>query len=375
MPDLLHRTSTIISPGRLKDDIDRPPGANMSEGNQPDDRSETDPELFDEWLDQAADSKGITKQEMMDQMLSSYWILDELAELVEGSRSGQGTDLQSMIPTDPATGTESDDRDDKPGGPEVIGESARQPSGLSEENIHDIQTVLRELLESQAAADPAESLDQITSDTVTIEQERADPTADLGREIETFESRLEDIEARQDQQFERLSDELQLVLDRIDGLERCQDQFAEAGDVDVLADKIRELGNQLEALQTIDSKLESRMEREFDSIEELFRRILDILDELEADLDTATESYRSELEPLQQREVERRQLEKLKTEALGRGVREGVCESCGRDVDLTLLESPECPDCTARFIGIGDSGWNPFRSPKLETEPTPMDET
>ena len=347
----------------------------MSEGNQPDDRSETDPELFDEWLDQAADSKGITKQEMMDQMLSSYWILDELAELVEGSRSGQGTDLQSMIPTDPATGTESDDRDDKPGGPEVIGESARQPSGLSEENIHDIQTVLRELLESQAAADPAESLDQITSDTVTIEQERADPTADLGREIETFESRLEDIEARQDQQFERLSDELQLVLDRIDGLERCQDQFAEAGDVDVLADKIRELGNQLEALQTIDSKLESRMEREFDSIEELFRRILDILDELEADLDTATESYRSELEPLQQREVERRQLEKLKTEALGRGVREGVCESCGRDVDLTLLESPECPDCTARFIGIGDSGWNPFRSPKLETEPTPMDET
>jgi uncharacterized protein YoxC len=342
----------------------------MTDENQAANRDAVDSEIFEDWLDQAAESKGVSKQELMDRMLSSYWILDELTDLVDGSTSGDDPDEQSVSAALPTSEVDPESRDDSQDS--LIDETATQRErGVSQE---DIQAVLWEMLEGHPALDDRSSDESSNDSTGAADDETSDTLSELERQVETFETELETLETRQDRQFDRLSDEIQLVLDRIGALEQKQDQLAPADDIDLLADKVRELSADVAELRTSDEELESRMDREFDSIEELFRRVLDALDGLEDDIDAATESYRSELEPIRQREDEQRRLEELKTDALKRGIRKGSCEKCGQTVDLALLESPECPSCAARFTGLGRSTWNPFQSPTLETERAPIDD-
>lgn len=350
----------------------------MTDDRSVGDQESVDSAVFDEWLAQTAESEGISKSELMDRMLSSYWILDELTELVEGTESERPSGYPSTVSPESApepdadSETEETDASTDPN----IDRKAHSPSGHdesgdttpTEENIREIQTAIRELIESQWAAELRRPSDDEQPDPSPPENVDTDGVSEIQERIETLASEFEDIETRQESQFERLSGELQLALDRIDELEHQQDGYADESEIAALSKEIGGLNERFEALRAATDDLESEMDREFDSIEELFGRVLDVLDDLESDIESATDSYKKELEPLQQREAERKQLEALKTEALNRGVRKGVCESCDRTLDLALLESPTCPDCAAHLIGIDDSGWNPFRPATFETE-------
>jgi DNA repair exonuclease SbcCD ATPase subunit len=355
----------------------------MSEDKSVGEQGADDSEVFDEWLAQTAESKGVPKKELMDQMLSSYWILDELTELVEGEKSEQRSSSISPDPTEsePTTDTTSekttaDDGWETPTAPEkddgpTDGRAGAADTTPSEDNIREIQMAIQELIESQWATElqrPPEDEPPEPSEQSVSGDEGTDDIAEVQQQVETLASELDDVETRQESQFERLSGELQVVLDRIDELERHRDRYADENDLTALADKFNDLNERFEMLRTATDELESEMDREFDSIEELFGRVLGALDDLESDIEAATDSYKKELEPIQQREAERKQLESLQTEALNRGVRKGVCESCSQDIDLTLLSSPTCPNCGAHLIGIDDGGWNPFRPATFETD-------
>ncbi len=347
------------------------PDDRMTSDPPADDHGAADSEAFEEWLDQAADSKGVSRQELMNQMLSSYWILDELTGLVGETEFEGRADHRSPGPVESAPkaeGTNDSASDDSEG------EQIENPS--TEESIRGIHAAIQELIEAQTGAESKRSTEVRQFASVPpFDEGIVSVVSDLQRQIGKYESKLDDVETRQDSQFDRFSNEFQLLLDRVEDLERKQDEYAKNDDIDALAAEIGELDGRIEKRRTVDEKLESRyrelesrMDREFDSIEELFHRLLDALDDLDSELETATESYRDELEPIQQREVDRKRLEELKTDALTREIRRGTCENCGQRVDLALLESPACPGCTARFTGIEDGGWNPFRSPTLETE-------
>jgi chromosome segregation ATPase len=323
----------------------------------------TDSESFEQWLDQAAESKGVSRQELMNQMLSSYWILDELTGLIDetGARGDRGFDGSAG-----ATDGEAEAEDVA----EADG-SMRDDDETTAESIRDIQTAIRELVESQnQTLDERRRTDEGAGERPAVFDEGiVAVVSDLQRQVGRFDGDLEEIEDRQDTQFDRLSNEIQLLLDRVNELERDQDRLADAEEVAALAGGLEELKEQVREVRAANEGLESRVDREFDSIEELFRRLLDAIDDLDSDLDAATQTYRSELEPIQERVSERDALKALKEEALRREIRHGSCESCDLSVDLALLESPDCPNCTARFTGIDDTGWNPFRSPTLETGP------
>jgi uncharacterized phage infection (PIP) family protein YhgE len=331
----------------------------MTDDSPTDDLGAADAEAFEEWLDQAADSKGVSRQELMNQMLSSYWILDELTGLVGEAEFDGSADHRSPGPTDSTPETGADDSDPA--------DSSESPS--TEESIREIHVAIQELVNVQSSAADQQTTDSSASGAhPTFDEGVVSVVSDLQRQVGKFESKLDDVVDRQDTQFDRLSNELQLLLDRVNELERTRNRYAEKDEIDALADDVGELNSRLDELRATDEQLESRMDREFDSIEELFHRLLNALDDLDSDLEAATDSYRSELEPIQRRESERKRLEELKTDALRREIRRATCESCDQRVDLGLLESTACPNCTARFTGIDDSGWNPFRSPTLKTE-------
>ena len=352
----------------------------MSEDKSAVDREAVDSDVFDEWLAQTAESKGVQKKELMDQMLSSYWILDELTELVDGTKTGRDAGNSSTEPAEPAPESDADSdltdvyRNDER--PTTIGEPGHSTGGRDEaaettpgqENIREIQTAIRELIESQWAAELQQPADDAASDPSSSDDGDADGVSELRERVETLASQLEDIESRQDSQAERFTGELQLVLDRVDELERKKDRDVDESEIAALSEEIDDLNERFGMLRAATADFEAEIDREFDSIEELFRRVLDALDDLNAEIETATKSYRKELQPIQQRQAERKQLEALKTKALNLGVREGVCESCDASIDLTLLESPTCPDCGTHLIGIEDGGWNPFRPATFETE-------
>ncbi|MCQ4333677.1 hypothetical protein KM295_09345 [Natronomonas sp. F2-12] len=354
----------------------------MTNDTPTDDRAGVDSASFEEWLEQAAESKGVPKQELMNQMLSSYWILDELTGLVGEAELQSGIDRQSKGPADPQSGSETGVQARDTGGnnqniPTQSPDSAptEGSDGTStEESIHEIQSAIQQLLEAQSAEEESPGT------APTLDGGVVSVVSELQRQVGSFESKIDDIEDRQSSQFDRLSNEFQLLIDRVDELERQRDRFVERTELEPLSDDIRDLNDRLddlraenEDLRAANEDLESRVDREFDNIEDLFRRLLNAIDDLDAELDTATESVRDDLEPIERREAERKQLADLKTQALSREIRRGSCESCGQRIDLALLESPECPNCTARFVGVRDGGWNPFRSPTIEAERPPID--
>lgn len=348
------------------------------ENNSPGEDETVSSDSFEEWLEHAADSKGVSKQDLMNQMLSSYWILDELTGLVGETRGPNrgGAEHRSPGPTDSVVTSEAGNETASGPTGEETAEADGSDDNSIEKNIEAIQASIRELIEDQSAVKREKK-----ADTEATDEEPPDPldggvvavVSDLQRQVGRFESKLDDIEDRQNAQFDRLSNELQLLLDRVSELELNREKFAEESDLDALADDVRNLDDRTRELQTQNHDFEAQIEREFDSIEGLFRRVLDALDDLDSELESTRESYRNELEPIKQRETARQRLEEFKNEALRREVRRGSCESCGQSVDIAMLESRSCPSCQTRFTGIDDSGWNPFKLPMLETNP--IDET
>ena len=386
-------------------------------------------ESFEAWLAQAAESKGVSQQELMDQMLSSYWILDELTGLVDGADSDRAMGVpepgsperenehsdagrdeaetepaESDDPAEPADPAESDDLGaDREAVAEMV--ESLSPAYLEEieDNVRTLQSAVRKLeqqgeadqsapeLSANAAGSVDGSLIAIISymlrqfEEVESELMKLDRIEELEADLEKLE-RVEEIEAelrkldrideiedelaalreRQSSDTERLSDNLQLALDRVGQLEAERDEFVRDDDVDAA---ITAIDDDIETVKQEQAALEDRIEREFDSIEELFGDLFGSIEEIDDRVAEVAESYREDVPPLAERETERKRLEDLKTEALLEEERNANCGNCNQAIDIGLLESPRCPNCNGRFEGLTDSGWNPFKPPILEAEP------
>ncbi|WP_299236737.1 hypothetical protein [Natronomonas sp.] len=375
-------------------------------------------ESFEAWLTQAAENKGVSRQELMNQMLSSYWILDELTGLVDGADSDRTAGVPE--PGSPERENERPDADRAETGATGAAESddlgadreavAEMVESLSpayleeiEDNVRTLQSAVRTLEQRDEAgssapelsADAAGSVDgsliaiisymlrqfeEVESELMKLDRleeieadlEKLDRIDEIEADLEKLD-RIEEIEAelatlreRQDSNVERLSDNLQLALDRVGRLESERDEFVRDDDVDAA---ITAIDDDIEAVKKEQAALEDRIEREFDSIEELFGDLFGSIEEIDDRIEDVSESYREDVPPLTERESEREQLEDLKTEALLNEERNASCGNCNQAIDIGLLESPRCPNCNGRFEGLTDSGWNPFKPPILEAGP------
>ncbi|MFC6874319.1 hypothetical protein [Halobellus marinus] len=287
-------------------------------------------ESFDEWLEQQAATQGLSREELFEQLISSYWTLTEMTQLLENTGSTDPpfdpsqSESSTPLPTDIGSeGTDADRRE-----PNEI------PSDDAAETDRGHEAIVDRLDELQDRVDELES-------TLESEVERGQS---LDAVAEAVVERISEIEAELDGLATELDSTRESVTDDYDSL---------AEDIDDLeAELSREKDTRATAQQKLTAEqdqIRSWLDTEFDNLETVLEYLISRTDELETDIESADSHYGDALSRLR---WERDVLDSLKRDAAAAGVHAGECESCAETVDLDLLSRPYCPNCESILTGI-----------------------
>ena len=379
----------------------------LSDGGTP----AVDSEALGQWVAETASQKDISERELLDEILSSYWVLEELSDVIVDSESDE-----------PITGGHSPEQRD------AASEPAREEPPVREEPARERATPRHE---PRAEPAPRTTERPPNSRTEPSQHDRSDQPAGSGTDdpdenveiSRTFHYRAGDDETDQPDEELELSgieqelEKLRTVIDELsdteslptpestDGGERADPAAARSGEtpegseaedapqpaaeswsehsgaIAELDDELVEIRNQLAELETDlteriettaegQDELEAWIEDEFDNIEDVLQHLLSTTDNLEYRIGSAVDSQREQIEPLQQAHTQREQLTTIKDEAIRKGVTTAECEACEETIDLGVLPSPNCPNCEQRFTGVeGAAKWNPFSTATLRTTP------
>lgn len=300
-----------------------------------------DSDALEEWVTETATQKGVSKQKLLDEILSSYWVLEELSGIVSESRQSNSQSSSTSL-----ADHHYDSTDTTPAG-------GSEASVSSKTEFSELKSELQEL---RAAIDDL-SQEQRSTET------SPDGVSPLP-EFSTLEGQLDDISSAVVEQ--------QTETDA--GLEEL------VGRVDTLSERLAEIESQLETGMSLDAleaavqqnstdhaELESQLDSEFDSIEQVLQHLLDTTDNIEYRLGAVSESRQEALRPLQERNKHQDKLTALKQEAIRHEVSTGVCDNCDQQINLGLLERPFCPSCECQFTGISKGSWLPFSKSTINT--------
>lgn len=376
----------------------------MSE--EPDSEEATfDSAAFEEWVEKTAESKGISRGEVLDQMLSSYWILEELTGMMD--EAGQGGPA-SRFGADTSEGepeSGSQDADTTGDGSDAREEAAGLPEqGNLSELVREFQELRSAIMEMPDRREtgrrreapnprwdeprrsrspprrPDERLQRTLSD---LEDRVEDNSEELSATKDTHDEDVAALEADIDETRQTLQT-LESSVDNLVGhaeleslavsleqeLSRIEESTTEQeGRLTQVEEAHAETAGKLADIAEGQSALEERLEREFDSIEDVFQHLLDKTDDLEYRLGAVSDSQHDEFESLEDHIEDREQLATLMREAHRKDISTAVCDSCETKVDLRLLEEPYCPECDRSITGLDPGGWLPFDKSTLETEP------
>ena len=366
-----------------------------------------DSTALNERLARVSDENGVSKQELVDEMLSSYWILNELTGLIDEGSSNQSAVNVAHSPTEQEATQDSADSPEESNKDHSNKETSEQSSNpvspeqlkQLEGNIESLQAVIEQLAMAQVGnqvsperesvsrgADSlsSESLEMNASyvldelkrieselekldriDKLEAELSKLDRTENVKLDqINEIEAQLSDLEKKQTSDIERLSDELQLLLNRVNELERKD--FVSSKEFETFSEEIE---TSIDTIAEDQKTLKKDVENEFDNIEKLFKDLIKRINDIDEEVEGVSESYEENISRINESEKEQRQLENLKSKAMLKETRKGTCSNCNQAVDIGLLESPYCPKCDGKFTDITDSGWNPFKPPILEANP------
>ncbi|WP_144906329.1 hypothetical protein [Halobellus captivus] len=290
---------------------------------------------FEEWLDQHAANQGISREELFERLVSSYWTLNELMQLLDESGNGPPPVGESPVDGDrndvgsgrgPSVDRSSTDR---PSPPSREGqEGDRQHSSEIDEGRSDQLETLRDRVDElqadiEAEAERGQSLDGVKE-------------AIAGRLTE-IEAELDEIGNEVDATRQSLSGQYDSLTQRVDSLESEFDHKHEA------------LASEQDDLATEQKQTRAWMDDEFGNLETILTYLVTQTDDLESDLSSAESRYEEALSDLQ---WERDTLQSIKRDAAALGVHEAECESCSSDIDLDLLSRPYCPNCENSLSGV-----------------------
>lgn len=212
-----------------------------------------------------------------------------------------------------------------------------------------------------------ELLDRLTSieSRVTAVENKLDADAhaagaDSDAEIEAVESRLtEEIENTRS----RIIDVLREARSKADSDHEHPALAPTDHDHPALSERITRVESLLEAL-------EADLSSGFDNYETILEAHDKSIVDIESEVETIGEALGGRLASIEQAHATRERGRELKQEANRKNVTQGNCEACGQQVDLSLLETPECPHCLSRFSGI-DPGRRFIGRPTIKTDNHP----
>lgn len=340
--------------------------------SNPRDRSSgppVDSDAFQEWVEHTAETRGVDEQELLNQLVSAFWILDEMNGISEGEQSIG--DMRPLYPpddvseSDPSTADSSAPKQEADASQSNDNTRPDRPDTGTEEAPADTYT----------STETTEESDDVSASSVTNELralqesmygqfEVIQTVVELRRQVSDLSLDIEQQRSQQDQFTDRISDELTRLHDRIETLDNRLD---EAGGVDEAElDQIsEELAAEIDRLDSTQQEFEAWVDEEFDEIEALFQHLINETDTLEARIDelgAEISAFGGDDDPAASR------LASIRRDALALGTDTGRCERCETTIDLSMLDEPMCPECDAPLLTAESANsWNPFAKPWLRT--------
>lgn len=361
----------------------------MSE-DSPESNVTLDTEAFEDWVGQTAETKGLSRSEVLDQMMSSYWILEELTGMMDATAGEMGESGEGPS----KSGAESDKQEDK----ETLSE--QDLSALIEE-FQSLRAAILEGTERPQANQVTEekwagqggaraheapisgsgrigqgveglrrTVEQLSRRVEDFEDDHESIT-ELKSEFEEIEAKIGDLE-RAFEDGEELADLESLARELEEEQSRLQEELAEVrGRVSQLEDSQKGLSRELSGLRANQEGLEGMVDEEFDGIERLFQHLIDKTENLEYRLGAVSDTHSDDMETIDEYIERERRLSELKAEAQEKKIERAVCDDCETTIDIALLDKPQCPSCDRSVTGLKRSGWLPFSTHKFSTGPPP----
>lgn len=352
------------------------------------DAPEINADALERWVTNMANEKAVSEQELLDEVLSSYWVLEELADIIV-AHSSEEVELERHddLPTERANQDVTDRQntpdhrnpDQTPSDPQndVSGTESIDVSGLKHE-LTELRTAIEQISEDTSpettrnqrqSADLAELLTEISSlrsGEATQSREATKPP-----ESNRFRKTARSPNATQpagNTAHNTVSNER---LDELETrLQELENQFS-----DTLTDTISELEQRISDTKESDADFQSEINAEFEEIENVLDHLLEATSDMDNRLESVSQTHQAEIEQLQDYRSTQNQLETLKSDAIKHGISSASCGSCTQTIDLSLLESPFCPSCDSMFSDISPGSWVPFDTATLHVGSNPSSQT
>lgn len=280
----------------------------------------------EEWLEEIAETEGLSREETLEDLVSSYWRLEEIFHLL------QDTDI------------DLDRSPDSPTKRDVASESDL------EELRGRVNRIAQELEEGEAKA------------ASVTELQRA--VTSLGSRLETSENQLSEVAEELSELREGPLDEADEIADRLTTLERRMNrlesnvsQFDERLD-DVAESAVaqnqfeaytQQVGSAQDALRSEHRTLKELVRTEFGNIRTILTHLLETSGGTEERIRRANREFEDDIREHLEDEATVAAILRV---ANRKGIRTAACAHCDQMVDLSLLEDPACPSCERVFESL-----------------------
>lgn len=326
-----------------------------------------DSDAFQEWVEHTAETRGVDERELLNQLVSAFWVLDEMNGVTEERDSIGGG--ESLYPPEISADRRSVD------GSEAVSDATAEQSGgdgdgeRSEVDSEDRAADDQSRDDAEAPADSEETqsgsvADEIQSlrESMYGQLEMIQTVTELRRQVSDLSLDVEQQRTRQEEFADRFSDNLTRLHSRVETLDERLEDAGAADETEF--DRIsEEFSSEIDRLDSTQQEFEAWVDEEFDEIEGLFEHLIDTTDALDDRID----ALEADLAGIRDDAADDR-LADIRRDALNLGTDTGRCEDCESVIDLSMLDEAVCPDCGATFDAVAPAGgWNPFSKPLLRT--------
>lgn len=287
-----------------------------------------DARALERWVSETASRKNIPEDELLDELLSSYWIIEELSRMLEVP----GGDAIEETPVEYQPDIETEQSDESP--PTIAEQLER--------------------LKEQKESPELSERDSSTVDGTTLNRA-------LDVLVDAASVGIDDSEEEVDTRIGSLETQIAELSDTIGELEETKVSQSE-------------LEEAIEVVRTRQQSHEAAVNQEFDDLEPAIEYLIEKVESLE---DRVTVLYQTRNEPSEAFEsfMERRErLLGIKQDAQTIEVETATCEYCEEPITVPNLMEPVCPHCDRDFVGIDgpDAPFllRPFRPGTLITAET-----
>lgn len=302
---------------------------------------------FLDWVEQTADTKEESTENVFDELVSAYWVYTELQrtlDSIENPPVSESTEVAHRDEDPSSSPTPQRDQSDE-------GTVSNPPPDSSNKNRNETK------MESNSSS--SELWSRIYDVSRRIETYNKEQTERLIQ----AETRIDSIE-RTMQSIENQSIEHTTTTDN--SVKESSEFYDE---LDEVRSELSALESDVQTIQQSYEELRAQVEQEFNSIETAFEKAIDSRENLEAELSDWSERVENDSAMINSLVDDQKRLQEIKKEAMQLGVQDAKCEHCGEQVDISMLAAPECPHCETPFDNISPSGWNPLRSNIMTTAP------